>query len=68
MYKKIVFFNSTMEIGGPARVISLWGTYFVNKGYDIEVVSNIDVPLFYEFDKRIKYSVLGIGKFKQKTD
>ena len=54
-----------MQMGGPARVINLWGNYFVNKGYKIEVVSNIDVPLFYDFDKQITYSILGIGKFNQ---
>ena len=67
MYKKIVFFNSTMEAGGPARVISLWGNYFINNGYGVEIVSNIDVSLFYDFDKRIKYSILEIDKFKQKN-
>jgi len=67
LYKKIVFFNSSLEAGGPARVINLWGNYFINKGYKVEAVSNIDVPLFYEFDKKIKYSVLGIDKFKQKN-
>ena len=56
-----------MEAGGPARVINLWGNYFINSGYKIEVVSNIDTPLFYNFDRRIKYSVLGIEKFKQKN-
>lgn len=56
-----------MEAGGPARVINLWGNYFVDNGCQTEVVSNIDVPLFYDFDKRIKYSVLGIDKFKQKN-
>ena len=56
-----------MQMGGPARVINLWGNYFINKGYSIEAVSNIDVPLFYDFDKQIIYSVLGIEKFKQKN-
>ena len=65
--KKIVFFNSTMQMGGPARVINLWGNYFVNNGYRVEVVSNIDVPLFYEFDTRIQYSILGIDKFNQSS-
>jgi len=63
--KKMVFFNSTMQMGGPARVINLWSNYFVNNDCDIEVVSNIDVPLFYDFDNKIKYSILGINKFKQ---
>lgn len=65
MYKKIVFFNSSMQMGGPARVINLWSNYFIKKGYEIEIVSNIDVPLFYDFDKKIKYSILSINKFKQ---
>lgn len=56
-----------MQTGGPARVISLWGNYFVSNGYEIEVVSNIDVSLLYNFDKKIKYSVLGIEKFKQQN-
>jgi len=65
--KKIVFFNSTMQMGGPARVISLWSNYFINQSIDVEIVSNIDVPLFYKFDENIKYSILGIDKFKQKS-
>ncbi len=64
--QKIVFFNSTMQMGGPARVINLWSNYFVDNGYEVEVVSNIDVPLFYHFDGSIKYSILGIDKFQQK--
>lgn len=63
--KKIVFFNSTMQAGGPARVINLWSNFFVNRGYDVEVVSNINVSLFYDFDHRVKYSILGIDKFRQ---
>jgi len=64
---KIVFFNATMEMGGPARVINLWSNYFVNNEHEVEIVSNINVPLFYDFDKRVKYSILGIDKFKQKS-
>ena len=56
-----------MEAGGPARVINLWGNYFVKNGYSVEIVSNIDVPLFYDFDTQIKYSILGIDKFQQKN-
>ena len=46
--KKIVFFNASMSLGGVPRVINIWSNYFIKKGYEIEVVSNIDVPLFYK--------------------
>ena len=65
--KKIVFLNSTMQAGGPARVINLWSNHFIDKGYDVEIVSNIDVPLFYDFNKKVKYSILGIDKFQQRS-
>ena len=65
--KKIVFFNSSIQMGGPARIINLWCNYFSNKQYELEIVSNIDAPVFYDFDKSVKYSVLGIDKFKQKS-
>jgi len=65
MYKKLVSFNSSMQVGGPARVISLWSKYFIEKGLEVEIVSNIEGELFYDFGN-VKYSILGIDKFKQK--
>jgi len=56
-----------MSMGGVPRVINIWANYFVNKDLDIELVSNIKVPLFYDFDSRIKYSILGIDQFNQSS-
>jgi glycosyltransferase involved in cell wall biosynthesis len=67
MNEKITFINSSMGMGGVPRVINLWANYFINKGYVIEITSNIDIPLFYDFDTRIKYSVLGIDRFNQSS-
>ena len=62
---KFTFFNSSMNVGGVPRVISLWSNYFVEHNYEVEIVSNIESELFYDFDQKIKYSVLGIDRFKQ---
>ena len=61
--KKIVFINSTMNLGGVPRVISLWSNYIVKKGFSVEVVSNINKEYFYEFDKKINHTILGIDQF-----
>jgi glycosyltransferase involved in cell wall biosynthesis len=61
--KKIVFINSTMNLGGVPRVISLWSNYLVKKGFSVEVVSNINKEYFYEFDKKINHTILGIDQF-----
>ena len=64
--KKIVFFNSSNEAGGPARVISLWANYFIKCGYKVEIVSNLKtIPSF--LNDEIKLSYLGIQKFRQKN-
>lgn len=65
--KKIVFFNSSIQMGGPARIINLWCNYFSKKQYELEIVSNIDAPVFYDFDHSVKYSILGIDEFQQKS-
>ena len=65
--KKIVFFNSSIEAGGPAKVISLWSNYFISKGFKVEVVANIRTESFFELNNKIKLSFLGIDKFKQKN-
>lgn len=65
--KYLVFFNSSNEAGGPARVISLWSNYFINKGFKVEVVANIRTESFFELNNKIKLSFLGIDKFKQKN-
>ena len=39
--KKIIFFNSSMEMGGPPKIISMWGNYFAKKKFKIKIVSNI---------------------------
>ena len=61
--KKVVFINSTMNLGGVPRVISLWSNYIVKKGFSVEVVSNINKEYFYEFDKKINHTILGIDQF-----
>ena len=66
MMNKIVFFNAGMQVGGVPRVISLWSKYFIEKGLEVEIISNIEGELFYDFGD-VKYSVLGIDKFKQKS-
>lgn len=63
--KKIVFFNSSMNVGGVPRVINLWGNYFVSHNCKVEIVSNIKSELFYSYDERIHYSILGIDRFRQ---
>ena len=65
--KKIVFFNSSNEAGGPARVISIWANYFIKSGYQIEIVTNINREPFFFLDPKIELSSLGIDKLKQKN-
>lgn len=65
--RQIVFFNSSIEVGGPGRVISLWSNYFNKKGFNVEIVSNIETKPFFRHHKNIKISFLGIEKFKQKN-
>ena len=65
--KKIVFFNSSNEAGGPARVISLWANFFIKSGYKIEIVSNLKTIPFFFLNDEIKLSSLGIEKFRQKN-
>ena len=49
--RKIVMLNSTVGIGGVPRVMSIWGNYFVKKGYEVEFVSNDSKDPFYEIDQ-----------------
>jgi len=65
--RKIVFFNSSNEAGGPARVISLWANYFIKNGYEIEIVSNLKTVPFFILDDKVRLSFLNIEKFKQKN-
>lgn len=65
--KNIVFFNSSNEAGGPARVISLWANFFTKNGYKIEIVSNLKTVPFFILNDQIKLSFLGIEKFRQKN-
>lgn len=64
--KKIIFFNSSMEMGGPPKIISMWGNYFAKKKFKIKIVSNIKKKSFYKLNKKIKLEYLNIEKFKQK--
>ncbi len=65
--KKFVFFNSTLNIGGPARVISLWAKYLSSIGHEVEVVSNCDHSTKFEFGEKIKISTLGIDLGVQRS-
>ena len=54
-------------MGGPSRVISLWADFFTLKGFQVEIVSNIDSEIFYKTNSRVIYTVLGIDEFKQQN-
>ena len=58
--------NSTVGIGGVPRVMSIWGNYFVKKGYEVEFVSNDSKDPFYEIDSNITHTILGLDKFGKK--
>ena len=58
--------NSTVGIGGVPRVMSIWGNYFVKKGYQVEFVSNDSKEPFYEIDSNITHTILGLDKFGKK--
>ena len=64
--KKIVMLNSTVGIGGVPRVMSIWGNFFIKKGYDVEFVSNDNLDPFYKISPKIKHIKLGLDKFGKK--
>lgn len=66
MSKKIIFFNSSMEMGGPARVISILSNFLSDNGYFVQVVSNTNAEFFYPLNAGIEKKVLGIDKFKHR--
>lgn len=55
---------SSLSCGGAERVISTMANYWVNKGWEITLVTFEDgtVLPFYELDCRINYKPLGIAK------
>ena len=63
---KIVFFNSTMGLGGVARVISVWSNLFVKNGFNVDVVSNDNLQSFYELNSEINHYCFNVHKFGKK--
>ena len=62
--KKIVFFNSSLDAGGPGTLIAFWSHFLLKKNYLPEIVTNVSTKPFYELDCRIKLTKLNIQKFK----
>jgi glycosyltransferase involved in cell wall biosynthesis len=65
--KKIVFLNSSMEAGGPGRVIAIWAKFFSEKGLPVEIVSNINKKSFFKLSRKIEFTVLNIDRFEQRS-
>ena len=65
--KKIVFFNSSLDAGGPGTLITFWSHFLLKKNYLCEIVTNVITKPFYELDGRIKLTKLNVQKFKQKN-
>ena len=65
--KKIVFFNSSLDAGGPGTIIAFWSHFLIKKKHTCEIVTNVNTKPFYKLDRKIKLTKLNIQKFKQKN-
>lgn len=63
--KKIIFYTMAMINGGTERTIANLSNHFIKK-YDITIVTNINGPIEYELDKRIK--VIPIDKKDKRNE
>ena len=63
--KKIVFYTMAMIRRGTERTIANLSNYFINT-YDITIITNINGPIEYELDKRIK--VIPIDKTDKRNE
>ena len=68
---RILFLCSGMGSGGAERTVSYLSSFFSGKGHDVEIV-NVSGKLFYEIDKKIVYTNLGVptknkGFFRKKA-
>lgn len=63
--KKIIFYTMAMIRRGTERTIANLSNYFINN-YDITIITNINGPIEYELDKRIK--VIPIDKIDKRNE
>ena len=63
--KKIVFYTMAMIKRGTERTIANLSNHFI-KDYDITIITNINGPIEYELDKRIK--VIPIDKIDKRNE
>ena len=63
--KKIIFYTMAMIRRGTERTIANLSNYFI-KDYDITIITNINGPVEYELDKRIK--IIPIDKIDRRNE
>ena len=54
----VIFFNSTMNLGGVPKVISLWSNYFISKNLKVEIVKHTRKDSYFQLNKKIKITNL----------